>query len=266
MSLVLSHIDSYGIVTLTLNAPESRNAISELPMIEALIAALHEANNNEAARVVILTGSGKGFSSGGNIKKMGAGQGLADAAPHKTRLNYQHGIQRIPLAMEALEIPVIAAVNGAAIGAGCDLSLMCDLRIAGESAVFAESFVKLGIVPGDGGAWLLPRVVGFSKACEMALTGDRVDAQEALRIGLVSQVVADDQLLNAAHQLAMRIAVNPAPAVRMTKRILRKASQLRLEDALDLSASFQALAHTTEDHQEALSAMLEKRSPSFTGR
>lgn len=265
MSLVLTEIDADGIVTLSLNDPETRNAISDLPMIEALIAAVTEANSNPEARVVILTGVGKAFSSGGNIKKMGANGGLNDPVPARTRLNYKHGIQRIPQLFEALEIPVIAAVNGPAIGAGCDLTLMCDVRIAGESAKFAESFVKLGIVPGDGGAWLLPRVVGFSKACEMALTGDLVGAEEALGIGLVSKVVPDDRLLDEARAVARRIAANPTHAVRMTKRLLRQASQLELDQVLELSAAYQALAHATQDHAEAVAAMLEKRPPVFTG-
>ena len=265
MTLVTTQTDEHGIITLTLNEPETRNAISDLPMIEALLAALEAANADPAGRVIILTGAGKAFSSGGNIKKMGRGKGLASELPARTRVNYRQGIQRLPLAFEALDIPVIAAVNGPAIGAGCDLTLMCDLRIAGESAIFAESFVKLGIVPGDGGAWLLPRVVGFSKACEMALTGDPVKAEEARAIGLVSKVVPDEALLAAAPALALRIAANPTHAVRMTKRLLRESTTQRLDQFLELSAAFQALAHATEDHAEALAAMLEKRRPVLTG-
>lgn len=265
MSLVLTETDAEGVVTITLNDPGTRNAISDLPMIEALLDALAAADADPKARVVILTGAGKAFSSGGNLKTMGASGGLNDKLPPKTRQNYRRGIQRVPLAMEALEIPVVAAVNGPAIGAGCDLTLMCDVRIAGESAKFAESFVKVGIVPGDGGAWLLPRVVGWSKACEMALTGDMVDAAEAQRIGLVSRVVADNALLDAAREVALRIAANPVHAVRMTKRLLRKASQQSLSDILEASAAYQALAHTTADHTEAVAAMLEKRKPNYTG-
>lgn len=265
MSLVLSETDDQGIVTITLNDPETRNAISDHDMIEALLAAIAAADTDPKARVAILTGAGKGFSSGGNLKTMGGPGGLNDKMPPKTRLNYKRGIQRLPLAFEALEIPVVAAVNGAAIGAGCDLTLMCDVRIAGESARFAESFVKLGIVPGDGGAWLLPRVVGWSKACEMALTGDMVDAEEARRIGLVSKVVPDDHLMEAAREVALRIAANPPHAVRMTKRLLRAASQQSLAHILETSAAYQALAHTTADHLEAVAAMRERRKPDFTG-
>lgn len=265
MALVETEMDDAGIVTMTLNDPDTRNAISDAPMIDAILEALARAEADPAARVIILTGAGRAFSSGGNIKTMGKSGGLNDPLAARTRLNYRHGIQRIPLAMEALELPVIAAVNGPAIGAGCDLTLMCDIRIAGQSARFAESFVKLGIIPGDGGAWLLPRVVGFSKACEMALTGDAVDAQEALRIGLVSQVVEDAALASAARAVALRIAANPVHAVRMTKRILRQASHQSLAEVLELSAAFQALAHATGDHAEAVAAMLGKRPATFTG-
>lgn len=265
MSLVLTETDEHGIVTMRLNDPATRNAISELPMIEAILGALERVDADPASRVIILTGVGKAFSSGGNIKKFGPGGGLQDHLPAETRRNYKRGIQRLPLAFEALEIPVIAAVNGPAIGAGCDLTLMCDIRIAGESASFAESFVRVGIVPGDGGAWLLPRVVGFAKASEMALTGEMIAAAEAREMGLVSRVVADDELLSAARTIAMKIAANPRHAVRMTKRLLREAWRMSLSQTLDLSAAYQALAHATDDHAEAVRAMLEKRAPVLRG-
>jgi enoyl-CoA hydratase/carnithine racemase len=142
---------------------------------------------------------------------------------------------------------------------------MCDIRIAGESARFAESFVKVGIIPGDGGAWLLPRVVGFSKACEMTFTGDTLNAQEALACGLVSKVVPDAELLAAAGAIAARIAANPPKAVRMTKRLMVQGRDMSLPALLEMSAAMQALAHTTADHREAVTAFLEKRAPQFTG-
>ncbi|ATN36853.1 enoyl-CoA hydratase (plasmid) [Rhizobium sp. ACO-34A] len=258
MELVHSSRDEAGVVTMTLSDPASRNAISGLPMVEALLAALATAEADPKARVIVLTGEGPAFSAGGNIKAMGEGQGLVDAVPAITRQNYRNGIQRLPVAFEALELPVIAAVNGPAIGAGCDLALMCDIRIAGRSARFAESFVKLGIVPGDGGAWLLPRAVGFSKASEMALTGDVIDAEEALRIGMVSKVVEDGSLLDVAVDMARRIAANPTQAVRMTKRLLRQAAGQGLHSFLEMSAAMQAIAHHTEDYRIALGAMLDR--------
>ncbi|MCW5732115.1 MAG: crotonase/enoyl-CoA hydratase family protein, partial [Alphaproteobacteria bacterium] len=209
---------------------------------------------------------GTAFSSGGNVKRMGEAGGLNSALPVETRANYLRGIQRIPLAFNALEVPVIAAVNGPAIGAGCDLACMCDIRIAGESARFAESFVKLGIIPGDGGAWLLPRAVGLSKACEMAFTGDPIDAREALECRLVSRVVPDGELMAEARRLAERIAVNPPHAVRMAKRLIREGQHMKLDSLLELSAAMQALAHATADHREAVKAFLEKRKPVFTGQ
>lgn len=254
-----------GIVTLTLNRPEMRNPITDPEVLDGLLAALERLENDPDARVAILTGAGKGFSSGGNIHAMQPGGNLNAGVPVRTRRNYTKGIQRLPLAFAALEVPVIAAVNGAAIGAGCDLTCMCDLRIAGESASFAESFVKLGLIAGDGGAWLLPRVIGFSKAAEMALTGDAITAQDALAHGLVSKVVPDAELLDAARALARRIAANPSHAVRMTKRLLWEGRRTDLASLLEMAAAMQALAHATGDHAEAVAAFLEKRKPDFQG-
>lgn len=249
---VLYEVDPDGICLLTLNRPETRNAISDPDVVDALLAALHRLERDEAVRVAILTGAGSAFSSGGNLRAMGSGSGLRDADPLRTRLNYRNGIQRLPLAFEALDVPIIAAVNGPAMGAGCDLTLMCDLRIASRQARFAENFVKLGLIAGDGGSWLLPRIVGFSKACEMALTGDPVEASEALAIGLVSAVVEPDEMLPAARTLARRIAANPPQAVRMTKRLLRSSFAARLDTVLEMAASMQALAHDTPDHRDAV--------------
>ena len=262
---VLYEMDGEGIVTLTLNRPDMRNPLTDSDMLEGILDALERLEADSAVRVAILTGAGKAFSTGGNMHAMRTGGGLKDALPARTRGNYKRGIQRLPLAFAALEVPVIAAVNGPAIGAGCDLTCMCDLRIAGESAKFAESFVKIGLVSGDGGAWLLPRVIGWSKAAEMALTGDTIDAAEALACGLVSKVVPDDELLDAARALARRIAANPPHAVRMTKRLLWEGRRADLATVLEMAAPMQALAHATGDHAEAVEAFLEKRNPQFKG-
>jgi enoyl-CoA hydratase/carnithine racemase len=265
MQAPLDYAQAGAIVTLTLNAPDIRNAISGAEMIDALEDACDRLNADMSAGVAILTGAGTAFSSGGNVKKMADGGGLGGGLPAQTRRNYKLGIQRIPLAFERLEVPIIAAVNGPAIGAGCDLACMCDMRIAAESAKFAESFVKLGIIPGDGGAWLLPRVVGYAKASEMAFTGDMLDAREALACGLVSKVVPDVELMDEARKLAGRIAANPPHAVRMTKRLLREGRNVQLATLLELSAAMQSLAHATADHKEAVAAFLEKRKPDFKG-
>jgi enoyl-CoA hydratase/carnithine racemase len=254
-----------GIMTVTLNMPERRNPCSDLDVVDALVAAMEEADADMDVRVVILTGVGSAFSSGGDVKKMADGTGVNSDKPAQTRRNYKWGIQRLPLTFEKLEVPVIAAVNGPAVGAGCDLACMCDIRIAGESARFAESFVKVGIVPGDGGAWLLPRVVGFSKATEMALTGDPIDAQEALRFGLVSKVVPDAELMDAARDMAQRIAANPPHAVRLTRRLMRQAYTTTLDNVLEMSAAIQSVAHTTSDHKEAVASFIERRKPIYKG-
>lgn len=255
-----------AILTITLNQPERRNPISDNAMVDALCDTFGAADRDIDVRVVILTGAGSAFCSGGDLKKMKAGTGgLKSASPIETRRNYKYGIQRLPLMFEALEVPVIAAVNGAAIGAGCDLACMCDVRVAGESAKFAESFVKLGIIPGDGGAWLLPRIVGFSKASELALTGEMVDAKEALAIGLVSRVVPDDELQAAAKLVAGKIAANPPHAVRMTKRLLREGQSTDLKNSLEMAAAMQSLAHATKDNEEAIDAFIERREPEFKG-
>lgn len=264
MSLIIEDRDGM-VVTLTLNQPELRNPISDEEMIDALEDVMRRMDQDVSVRAVILTGAGSAFSSGGNLNKMGEKGGISDKLPAQTRRNYRNGIQRLPLLFEALEVPVIAAVNGPAIGAGCDLACMCDVRIASEKAIFAESFVKVGIVPGDGGAWLLPRIVGFSKACEMALTGEAIKADEALKIGLVSKVVAPDDLLAEARAVADKIASNPPYAVRMTKRLLRESTRNTLATILEMSAAMQALSHATEDHKEAVAALLGKRAPNFTG-
>jgi enoyl-CoA hydratase/carnithine racemase len=192
--------------------------------------------------------------------------GMFAGSPAEIRTGYLHGVQRIPRAMAALEVPAIAAVNGPAVGAGCDLTLMCDIRIASERAVFAESFVKVGLIPGDGGAWFLPRAIGLSRASEMAFTGEPIDAATALDWGLVSRVVAPDELLPAAHDLARRIAANPPHVLRMTKSLIRQGQHQSLDALLELSAAMQAVAHHTSDHHEAVDAMLAKRAPHFTGQ
>lgn len=245
-----------GIVTLTLCAPEQHNALTHQAQFDAFTQVCARINRDPQVKVVILTGSGKSFCAGGNVKDMKARAGLFAGDPYQLRDGYRHGIQQIPLAVYHLEVPTIAAVNGAAIGAGCDLALMCDIRIASQQARFAESFVRLGIVPGDGGAWLLPRALNnLSRAYEMSFTGETVSAQQALEYGLVSSVVAPDDLLVAAQDLAQRIAANPGHALRLTKKLLREGQHTRLEPLLELSAAYQALAHHTEAHQAIVQAL-----------
>lgn len=187
----------------------------------------------------------------------GGPDSLAKAEPAKTPQSYRAGIQRIPLLFQRLHTPVIAAVNGAAVGAGCDLACMCDIRVASTRARFAESFVKVGLIPGDGGAWLLQRTVGYSKAAEMALTGEFLGAEEALACGLVSRVVPEDELLPAALDIAARIAANPYEAVRQTRRLMWQAREGNLGQSLESAAAVQALMHTTEEHIAAVQRFLD---------
>ncbi len=254
-----------GIVTLTLNEPKTRNALSPA-IVEALVEHIDRINADLSVGCVIVTGAGAGFSSGGNVKEMKERTGLFAGTPAEIRRGYLQGIQRMPMAMYGLEAPSIAAINGAAIGAGCDLASMCDMRIAGRSATFAESFLRVGLVSGDGGAWYLPRVVGLAKAYEMTFTGDFIEAEEAARMGLVSKVVDDDKLLDEARGLARRIAAQPVHSLRLTKRLLRDSQQISLPIALEMASAMQALAQHTKDQHEAVVAFMEKRKPKFEGR
>lgn len=260
MKKFLRYEQNGPIVTLTMDSPEVRNTLTGNTAIDEFVEACARISADSSVRAVILTGADPVFSAGGNVKAMlDQCRGRIEAA--RIRQQYRLGIQRIPVALYNLEVPTIAAVNGPAIGAGLDLACMCDIRIASEKASFAESFVKVGIVPGDGGAWLLPRVIGASRAAELSFTGETLDAQEALRIGLVSRAVPHDQLLAEANALAARIAANPGQALRMTKRLLREGERMSLESLLEISAAFQALAHQTEQHEEIVNAFIEKRKP-----
>ncbi|HZZ10610.1 MAG TPA: crotonase/enoyl-CoA hydratase family protein [Paraburkholderia sp.] len=264
MSQFLNYEQDEHIVTLTMNEPERRNPLTGNTAVAEFLTAIARIEADRSVRAVILTGAGTAFSSGGNIRDMER-HALGNVPGMEIRQDYRRGIQQLPLALFNLEVPVIAAVNGAAIGAGLDLACMCDIRVASELARFAESFVKLGIIPGDGGAWLLPRIVGVSRAAELTFTGQTIDAQQALEWNLVSRVVPHDTLLATARGLAQSIAANPPHAVRLAKRLLREGMHCRLDTLLEMSAAYQALSHQTADHREAVSAFIDKRSPSFNG-
>ncbi|CAB3860582.1 Short-chain-enoyl-CoA hydratase [Achromobacter anxifer] len=251
-----------GIVVATMNQPETRNALTGNTAIEEIVQLCADIRQDAGVKVLILTATGPIFSSGGNVKDMR--RYFDDAlTPERICEEYRQGIQRVPLALHGLDVPVICAVNGPAIGAGLDIACMCDIRIAADTATFAESFVRVGIVPGDGGAWLLPRAVGMARASEMAYTGEAISAQDALACGLVSRVVPAADLLPTAKTLAAKIAANPGGVMRMTKRLLREGQHSSLVSLLELSASYQALAHKTAEHREAVTAFIEKRAPRF---
>lgn len=255
-----------AILKVRMDSPETRNALSDPAQMQEFVDLCAMVRADRSIKVVVLTGNGPAFCAGGNVKDMRERGGIFAGSPYEVRESYRNGIQRIPLCLYELDVPVIAAMNGAAVGAGLDLACMCDVRLAADSAKFAESFVKLGIVPGDGGAWLLPRIIGMPKASLMALTGDTIDAATALAWGLVTEVVPAAELDEAAMGIARRMAANPSHGLRLTKRLLREGQHMRLDSLLELSAAFQALAHHTEDHMEAVAAFTEKRAPNFTGR
>jgi len=247
-----------GVATLLLDSPQTRNALGGDEQYGAIEAAVAQLARDKSVRAAIVTGAGPAFCAGGDIKKMGDRSADPAIEPHDDRYAYKEGIHRIPMSLFALEVPTIAAVNGPAIGAGLDLACMCDIRIATDTAKFAESFVTLGIIPGDGGAFLLQRAVGYAKAAELTFTGEVIDAAEALRIGLVSRVVPPDALLSTATDLARRIARNPGHALRMAKRLLREAQTARLETVLELSAAFQAIAHHSTDHRDRIASAVDR--------
>ncbi len=247
------------VLLLTMSSPETRNALTGPDQFDDFERTCAEVNDDPSVRCVVLTGAGSAFCAGGNVKDMRDRKGLFAGDPFDQADAYRKGIQRIPRAIHALNVPVIAAVNGPAVGAGCDLATMCDIRIAARTASFAESFVKLGIIPGDGGAWFLPRAVGYSNACKMAFSGDPVSADEALAMGLVSEVVDNESLLDRALALAASIAANPPHAVRLTKQLMRASEKASLNELLDMSAAYQAICHAEPDHREAVAAFFEKR-------
>lgn len=244
-----------SVVTLTMNEPHHRNRLTGNSAVSDLLASIERINVDCGVRAVILTGAGSAFSSGGDIREMQR-QSSGEVPGMEVRQDYRNGIQRMAMALYNLEVPVIAAVNGPAMGGGMDLACMCDIRIASESAKFAVSFVKLGIISGDGGAWILPRLIGAARACEMSFTGEAIDAHQAAHWGLVSRVVTAERLMEAAREIAARIAVNPPGAVRLTKRLMREAQHTRLDTHLELAAALQALCHQTAEHREAVAGYI----------
>ncbi|WP_255215785.1 enoyl-CoA hydratase-related protein [Pseudenhygromyxa sp. WMMC2535] len=239
------------LATITLDRPEARNAYSD-EMCTQLVAALDEAEADDEVRCVILTGAGKAFHAGGDIKAMRAREGMFAGDPGELRGRYKRGIQAVPRRIAEFEKPLIAAINGPAIGAGLDLACMCDLRVAARGAKLGSTFVRVGLVPGDGGAYFLARVVGFPRALELVLTGRVVDADEALGMGLVHEVVEPEALMHAACARAEAIAALPPLAVQLTKRAAYRSWGADMSTALELAASYQGIVQNHEDHLRAL--------------
>jgi enoyl-CoA hydratase/carnithine racemase len=250
-----------GVATITLNRPEAKNAFT-LDMVDRWADYVVQAHKDSAVGALVVTGAGNAFCAGGD---MSAISDMTTRAMVGKEALSEH-IHRVAFAMEAMDKPTIAAVNGVAVGAGLDMALMCDIRFMARSARVSEGYVKLGLVPGDGGAYYLPRIVGTAKALELLLTGDFVDAEEALRIGLVSKVVDDESVLKEAQTFAARLAAGPPLAVRMIKRAVYRSLDTDLRTSLDLISSHMGLVATSDDAREAIAAMKDKRTPKFSGR
>ena len=253
------------IATLTLTRPEMMNALGQEGDGAEVAAACAEIEADPAIRCAILTGEGRAFSAGGDVKAMRDRSGAFAGSPYRVREGYRHNIHRVVKSLYNLETPLIAAVNGAAIGLGCDVACMADVRIASDKAKFGVTFLKLGLIPGDGGAWLLPRIIGASRAAELLFTGDVIDAATAAEWGLISRAVPGDTLMDEAMALASRMAQQPPQSLRVAKTLLRHGTTASYETIMEMSAAAQSMMHHTEDHMEGVNAILEKRAPKFEG-
>ena len=256
------------VAVLTLNRPDKLNALPELEDGEAFRSACEALNTDPDVRCVVMTGAGRAFSAGGDVKAMQARSALFEGSGVAIRERYRRVVHRIVRSVYELEAPVIAAVNGPAVGLGCDLAGLADIRLASDRAKFGVPFLKLGIIPGDGGAWLLPRVIGYARAAELLFTGEMIDAETAERWGLINRIVPHDALMEEALSLAERIAGQGEPHAsgNFAKALLRQGREASYEAVLEMSASAQALSHQTEDHLEGVGAHIEKRKPEFRNK
>jgi enoyl-CoA hydratase/carnithine racemase len=264
MSALLVEKDG-PLVTLTINRPENRNPLGEEGDGELFAQACQNVNADRDVRCAILTGAGPAFSAGGNVKAMRERSGPFAGTGVHIRERYRNGIHKIVRSLWGLEVPLIAAVNGPAIGLGNDVACLADIRIAADTAIFGATFLKIGLVPGDGGSWILPRTIGHARAAELFFTGDTIDAPTALSWGLVSRVVPAANLMGEARTLAAKIARQAPDVLRMTKRMMREGQNVSFDIIMEMSAAYQALAHLTADHKEAVEAFFEKRPAVYRG-
>ena len=250
-----------GVLTLTLNRPDSLNALT-VEVMGALADRLEAAAADRSARAVVITGAGSAFSAGGDLAFLQELPGMPSARAKEVVYGT---FQRVPRLIRAMDKPVIAAVNGAAVGAGCEIAVACDFRIASEKARFGEVWITLGCIPALGGMYLLPRLVGFARATELVLTGEIIDAREALRIGLVNKVVMPPDLPRAAEELARSLARGPARAIAAAKEALNRGLASTFSAELDATVDAQVMCFGTRDFAEGVRALTEKRPPRFTG-
>lgn len=244
-----------GVGVISLNDPATGNSMTTALSVR-LAALLEDIADRRDVHCVVIRGNGKCFCSGGNVKDMQNKSDLLAGSPLEMNDKLRTQLQRITKAIHALDVPTIAAVQGPAVGAGCDLALMCDIRIGSESAVLAESFLRLGLVSGIGGAWFLTRIVGLARAMEMTFTSEFVNAEKALEYGILSRVVPDAGLDDTVMSLARRIAKSPPNALRMAKRLVRESAQGSLSQSLELAASMQAIMISSDEHQAAVKEFL----------
>lgn len=257
-----------SIAILTLNRPERLNAISP-QMSEEIFSALNEVDDDDEIRVLVITGAGRGFCAGADVGGMAGGaqegSGTASGAEEK-RQRLIRGAGRVIPKLQKLQKPTIAMVNGAAVGAGFDLALACDLRVGSENARFMNAFVRIGLFPGWGGTWLYPRVMGLGKALEYLYTGDFMEAKEAEKLGVLNRLVPADELEKETMALAGKIASGPPLSMRLMKLQVYEGLQMDLETALQMAAACETITLTSEDHKEGVAAFREKRPATFRGR
>lgn len=266
MSLIrIDRIDDH-IQLWTLSRPDRLNALPDLGDEQAFAEACEAANTDMSVRCVVLTGEGRAFSAGGDLKAMRDKTGLFAGSEADIRDRYQAVVHRIVKALYGLDVPLIAAVNGPAMGLGCDITGLADIRIASDRASFGVPFLKLGIVPGDGGGWITPRYAGYARAAELLFTGRSIDAATAADWGMVNRVVPHESLMDEALVTARQVAGQAPQALRATKRLLRMGRTASFDEVLEATAAAQAAAHMTEDHAEGVAAVLEKRLPVFKGQ
>jgi enoyl-CoA hydratase/carnithine racemase len=247
------------VATLTLNRPDARNAFTD-EMVEGIQGALAELDRDDSVHVLVTTGAGSSYSAGGDLKAMKDRAGMFSGGAADLKQAYERGLQRNTRAFDKFTKPVVAAVNGHAIGAGLGFALMADIRVVSSRAKLGATFANVGLVPGDGSAYLLTRAIGFSRAVELVLTARVFDADEAYRLGIAHHVVDSDAVLDKAMEVAQGIADLPPTAVQLAKSLMYRGAQGDLETALQLAASFQSAAQTHPEHLAAVEAMLDKIS------